>query len=256
MNPREFELLNLLSAHETTGKPAAKPVKLAKILAGDPAAPAMTDLMAVAAQTADAGVVEKVTTYCKAHPEYGEMLEQFARFAKDEEIPEPPIEGSILERLKGGDFTEQVSSLRGGETTQGDYLPVREAARSKGVPVDEIQQAIVKGELISDVRGGEHFVSVQSLNLWHPQPRSRPVDALQHALAVSTGPESPAWLARKLTDGSTLLVVPASAVNLIGVKAGGNVRIDLPEIGSADAQLRYADQDVAILSVGNKKEVR
>jgi hypothetical protein len=104
MNPREFEILNLLSATETVPGLTPKPVDLAQALAADPNAPAMTDLMAIAAGTASEPVITKVNAYCEAHPEYGEMLELFKRFASNEEIPEPPIEGSILERMKVNDF--------------------------------------------------------------------------------------------------------------------------------------------------------
>ena len=89
----------------------------------------MTDFMAVAAGTASGDVIAAATAFCDAHPEYVEMLEHFKLFALDQEIPEPAIKGSILERMKVSDFNQCGTERTDTETAEGESLPIRETAR-------------------------------------------------------------------------------------------------------------------------------
>lgn len=127
MNPREFEILSLLSAKEAANL-VPESVKRVQSIADD-SAPAMTDFMAVAAGTASGDVIAAVTAYCDAHPEYVEMLEHIKLFARDQEMPEPAIKGSILERMKISDFDRRGMERIDTETAEDESLPIREAAR-------------------------------------------------------------------------------------------------------------------------------
>ena len=116
MNPREFEILNLISKRNA----AERPVPAAVELALKPGAPAIPEMIATAFETASQEVQSRVRAYCAQDPEYAALLATYEGFARQEEVKESPVQGSILAEMTVAAFglnrTDQPQPKRGPTT--------------------------------------------------------------------------------------------------------------------------------------------